>query len=254
MRKFYLVGLALFAVFAFGAMAASSAFAVSKILWSNEEILALLPFQITGELLLEDLQIPALERPDVVCSGIFDGMIEPGGTLAYIEELLMLNGEALNEAGEKVASGGVHVECVDNNSRCMAGSALLAVLNLPWHLEVILDAGGQYLVHFLSGAEEAGKEPEYHIVCINPFTGKVEEDLCHGLSSARLYTDTEGKLRGSFNSLALTETWGAASEEAECSRNGEPGKVTGMIESPGDTETSGGLITDPEGGAFSLSE
>jgi hypothetical protein len=237
MRKIYLIGLALFAVFAFSAVAASSAFAVSKILWNGAEITALLNIEIEGALLLGDLG----RLGSIVCEGIFDGMLEAGGELGFIEELLTLTKELLAgiEGGDKLeCSGPLGVTCE------------VEVLEMPWHVEIVLD-GSVYLVDFL---EEAGKIPTYHIRCPG-----VSEDLCTGLSSARLNNTAEGLL-GYFNGLALTEPWGAESEETNCTVGGAK---TGFLESGllnaesnfvGDTELGGGVIRDTEGGTLTVSE
>jgi len=269
-RKIHLVGLTLFAVIALSAIGATSAFAASEILFLGLEIKELLPIETTGELLLEDTG--ANPKLDLDCSGTFDGMIEPGGKLFFVEALLMLGGELLNEAGVLNGEGNDMIDCkvLPENTTCEKNEALVTV-NLNgitlWHVELLLDtfelSGGEimtaYLGHFLTGAESGIENvvtPMYTVDCVNPLIGLIE-DLCEGLSSARLYVDAAGNLRGSFNSLALaksTDEWAAESEKTTCSIGGAG---TGLVESINgaetDTEGSGGIITAVGGGALTLS-
>ena len=91
MRKFNVIGLALFAAFAFSAFAASSAFAeVHLWLISGADVLTLTLVQIEGELLLSDTKT-AFGEVDVLCSGILDGTVGPEGE-DEITEVLTLGG------------------------------------------------------------------------------------------------------------------------------------------------------------------
>ena len=179
---------------------------------------------------------------DVLCSVIFDGMVEAGGTELFFEELLMLNGELLAEAGNDM------IEC--ESAEC-TGELLLNALHLPWTAEVQLDAGGAYLIDI---KEVSGKNPAFEFICLHALIGEVK-DLCEGLSSMRLRS-MAGVLLGYFNQLALGEAWGAESQLIACSIGGA-GK--GLIESEDeealpDTEASGLSIEPVGGGAFSVSE
>src|ERR1700716_3159392 len=253
-RKFFLVGLALCGAMAFSAVAVSSELAeASKILANGAAIGALLPILIEGELLLQDTGAsPAL---NLDCTGKFDGWIEPGGTLGYISDLLMLGGELLNELGVLNGAGNDMIDCAVLGSEVCSKNEALVTANLNgttiWHFELVLDTAA-YLVDFLNlldieelleGSEVV--EPVYTVDC-ETILG-LAEDHCEGLSTARLYMDLAGNLRGSFNSLALAETWGAESQLTSCLLGGAG---TGLLESiagggaEADTETSGGLITD----------
>jgi hypothetical protein len=254
-RKIYLLGLALLAVFASSALAATSAFAESEILLGGNAIAKLVPITITGELLLEDINFNP--KIDVMCQGIFDGMIEPGGKLAFIEELLNISGELLNEAGVLNGAGNDMIDCLALPEADCSGGVALVTVNLDgttlWKVDVILE-GSAYLAHFLETAE-AGETnvvtPMYTVDCVAPLIGLVE-DLCEGLSTARLYMQGT-TLRGSFNSLAITEPFGANSQLTFCSQGGAN---SGLLESEKggvpDTEESGGVIASPEG-ALTLS-
>jgi hypothetical protein len=278
MRKIQIVVLGLFVVFAFGAFAATSFAEESKILWNNEEILALLPFEVSGELLLEDM---GLAGSTILCSGIFDGMIEPGGTLGYVEDLLTLAGVLLEDATTKndliVCEPDTGSGCMNEQANGLPDVEVNLSATTAWHIEVRLDEplAGEGLLAFLidflnledielSGeltVEELGVlnivEPIYTTTC-NTILG-VLTDICHGLSSARLYMDAVAQLRASFNSLEVMEPWGAESEGTNCSIGGAAqGLLVSVITPAGeseleDVELAGGAITDPEGGSFSLS-
>jgi len=267
-RKFFLVGLALFGVMAFSAVVVSSAFAEeSKILAGGNAIVALLPILIEGELLLEDEK--ATPKLNLDCSGKFDGWIEPGGTLGYITDLLMLGGELLNELGVLNGAGNDMIDCVVLGSEVCSKNEALVTVNLNgttvWHIELVLDSATEtdYLVDFLNLHDieellEASTvvEPQYIVDC-ETILG-LAEDVCEGLSSARLYMDLAGNLRGSFNHLLLAESaWAAESQLTKCSLGGVESGVLESIEEGGakaDTELSGGLITDSEdGSALTLS-
>src|ERR1700729_4431476 len=99
MKKVHLVGLATIAVLAFSMIAVATASA-AEILIGGEAVLAKTSFEIGkvgGEILLEDMG--AIGTPDLLCLGIFDGSIEAGGKLGFIEEVLMSNGELLELGG-----------------------------------------------------------------------------------------------------------------------------------------------------------
>jgi len=254
MRKIQITVLAMFAVFAFGAFTASSALAESKILFKEEEIVAALKIEIVGALLLEDMK--ATGPPVVLCNGIFDGTIEPKGTLVYIEELL-------TEGGVLLAGEGTNdlIECEDDKSICT--NPVDVEVNLPkWHVEVILTLEASleiFLAHFLKTSEitelkEVGVvQPEYIVDC-NSILGLVL-DTCSGLSSARLFNSAEGLL-GSFNSLPDSEKDGAESEETDCTVGGAKQGLIVSVTLAGaeDTEASAGLVRDAnEAGSFSVS-
>jgi hypothetical protein len=253
-RKIFLVGLALFGVMAFSAVVVSSAFAEeSKILAGGNAIVALLPILIEGELLWQDTgATPAL---NLDCSFKLDGWIEPGGTLGYISDLLMLGGELLNELGVLNGAGNDMIDCAVLGSEVCSKNEVLVTVNLNgttiWHIELVLDTAA-YLVDFLNlldieelleGSEVV--EPVYTVDC-ETILG-LAEDHCEGLSSARLYMDLAGNLRMSFNSLSLAETWGAESQLINCTLGGAgTGSFVSIAEGGAaeDTETSGALITD----------
>jgi len=196
MRKFYGLALALLSVFAVGAYVASAAFAESQILANGNVILASenLEFTLKGELLLEDSGAPG--KPDVLCTGAFDGLFE-SGTLAFINEVLDTAGELLVASINDLLGlvEGDDVECTDMAGTCM-GTVLVVALHLPWHLEIELltaDTEEPFMFDFLN---EAGKEPAYAIDCIT-LLGLVE-DVCDGLVEAYLLDLGAGDVTAGF--------------------------------------------------------
>lgn len=255
MRKIQIVALALFAVFAFSAFVGSPAFAASKILFKGENITAALSFEIKGSLLLEDTKAAVVA--DVLCTGILDGTIEPGGELGYIEALL-------TAAGTLVAGEGTNdlIECEDDKNAC-TNPVDVEAGNFKWHFEILLDlepALEIFLAHFLNAAEIAASgevgvgQPRYIVDC-NTIIGLVL-DTCEGLSSTRLWNAANGELLGSFNSLPDSNKDGAESETTECTQGGVGSGVLVSVTLAGeeDTEASAGTFVDPsEAGTFSVS-
>lgn len=230
MRKIHALSLALVAVFSFAAFMVASASA-SELLANGNIISASENLEATllGTLALTDVN--ASVKPEVLCEGIFDLLIE-NGTLAFVNAVLMDNGEllaenALNLAGTSVAGDDIECEAM---SVC-TNPTLVVALNLPWHIELEL-SGTAYLMHFLSGTEEAGKEPEYNVDCNVPLIG-LQEDVCDGLTLASLTEPVVGDVEAEFNS-----------QEANCQLGGA---LSGLL-------VGKALLEDTLGGVtFSLS-
>jgi len=164
MRKIQILGLALFAVFALAAVSASSAFAEAELLLNGAKMTAAqeIPTEDTGELLLEDMG--ATGKPDVLCSGTFDGHTE-GPLLGLVTAVLNLAKEG----------SGTLVECVDDNNVCSSPVDVTA-LNLPWHFEILLMVGGTFWYYLFMLLFETGKVPAYEVDC-NSLLGLVA-DTC----------------------------------------------------------------------------
>lgn len=156
MKKIRIFNLALIAVVLVGAFTATSAFALNKFLLNNAEIVREIPVTLTAEFLLEDMG--AVGTPDVLCSLIWVGSIKAGGKTGLVTEVLMLNGENLENM----------VDC-EGQKTCMGAENLLSVLELPW-----------LLVADFSDPEagEATKEPTLKITCKTLF-GNIT-DTCAG--------------------------------------------------------------------------
>lgn len=207
MKKLYTFGLALAAVFAFGAFVVVPAFAVSQILAGSPgvPITAMLELQTTGEIILHNLTNGA----EVLCSGTFDGLVEPGGVQGAINEVLMLDGTLLAEntpnlAGTSVA--GDDIECIKVKV-CENEPVLVVAWNLPWSTEIIL-VGTEYRLKFTS-------EVGYTVECTVLFS-KVVLRCSVTNAEAPLLLDANGDLAGEFDE--------AIGPEASCS-DGSTGAV-----------------------------
>ena len=101
MKKSQVLGIALLALFAFGALTATSAMAVTLLaewLVGGAAVTTELTTTTTGELLLEDTKVPIIGKASVLCSGIFDGWVGPN-SLDFISEVLTSGGVAVSNAG-----------------------------------------------------------------------------------------------------------------------------------------------------------
>jgi len=169
MRNIKIVGMALLAVFAFSAFAATSSFASGKILLKGAPITSAIPFTMTETLELEDMN--ATGPPTILCSGSFDGTIAAGGATSSIAEVLTLAGEAL-----EVGTGKKEylVECEDMKSICSNPADVVAG-NMPWSVEIEKMAAGaeEYLLTILN---ITGKVPAYTLDC-NSILGLIS-DTC----------------------------------------------------------------------------
>jgi hypothetical protein len=223
MRKISVITLALTGLLMVGAMTASSALATTpQILANGKTITELLFLQLSGEALLEDTKASILGNPDLLCSGIYNGMIEPGGASGFVEELLMLSGELLNEAGVLNGAGNDMIDCTDHNSLCSKGETeevLETALNLPWHMRVgLLEIGGKD-VYIGETLREAGKVPAEEITCETAL-GTLK-DICEveeGTTSDALLENTAGGVLGELTEKDKAE--GGITEAEKCSIGG----------------------------------
>jgi len=174
--------LALVAVFSFGAITATSAFAFEpQWLANGAEFSGELAVETTGTLKLIHLANGFLEpEAQVECSGTFDGTLtggETGAALGLVTALL---------------SGGVAVT-LTNQLACKATvgcekpspeDTFVVAQNFPWLVTLSLMATGHlWLVLFSESATGVGK-PAYEIDCL--FLGTLHEVLCEGETSAWL--------------------------------------------------------------------
>jgi hypothetical protein len=146
MRKIQLLGLALIAVFSFGAIAASAAFALPEWLVEKAEVLATLSSESEG--LFEMIQLTAsggsAKLVSVDCEGVLDGTIGPvnaaGKGVDTITKVLSLNMEEIGESLSGLALECKVVQTAGSLTDCKLNTtALVWPENLPWTTELIND-------------------------------------------------------------------------------------------------------------------
>jgi hypothetical protein len=232
MKKFHLLGVVLVAVFAFAALTAASASAVTFLLaeWlvGGLPITADLNVEATGELELEEtilgLKIVA------VCSGILDGTIGPNG-LDVISELLTLDGLTVISLVPLVEPG---LGCT-NGSNCP--EPLVWAVHLPWEsLLELMEEGTEVFFADLIFSSGAGN-PGWYVACMGSGTSD-ECTVAEGVSEKT----NEGSNVDTLFSEAFTELAGL--KLANCVTGGnEVGLVTGL-----------GTISLVGGGTLAVSE
>jgi len=240
MSRTRLVLVALSAVFAFGALTAVSASAVTFLLalwlWNGTAVSVNLNVESEGELLLEDTKGGLFgEATDVLCSGILDGWVGPE-SLDEISEILELATLTLISTVVLVEPGLV---CT-NVSGCP--EPLVWAEELPWQTEVELveDAGVFFAILLLPhpGAELLGWEVE----CMG--LGNATDECLAAEGVAQLLLPTPTTLGAEF-SEAFRELVGAPN--ADCSRGGiGAGKVVSDAEATLRHETGGELSASSE--------
>jgi hypothetical protein len=200
MRKFKIVGLALFAVFAFSAVAASTAFAEETAQWLINGLPILLgeSYNVDGlpeaspenTILLEDMGAPG--TPDILC--------EVAKTLGWI----FANGEGLGTTGECINA----VE--DGAGNTCRAPITVAPVNLPW-LGQLVEVGTVFEGNVTSGT---GGAPGWTLKCLDVL-GIEHTDTC---------TSTEGKaeLENLADGLVLgfAKLVPAVKEQANCTTGG----------------------------------
>jgi hypothetical protein len=127
MRKFYIAGLALGAVVAFGALSAGSAFASEEkpeLLIGKAAVTAEKELNGKGEIELVDAKTP-LGEAAVLCSGQLMGVVLAGGKTGEVTSVLSLTGAAVTEASALACT---------NIKNC--AEPLLFPVNLPWATEL----------------------------------------------------------------------------------------------------------------------
>jgi hypothetical protein len=168
MKKIHLMGLALFAVFAFGAIAASSAFAEDRWLIDEVAVATLTSVQTSGVLLLQDLKTP-LGVAHVECSGILDGTVGPAGE-DEITDVLTLAGVPYGRDNANNELEGEGAPCTQIQN---CGEPLVWVYGLPWLTQLEL-VGSTFVDDFTS--DNTAKKLGYELECMTTLFKPV--DLC----------------------------------------------------------------------------
>jgi len=207
------LGLALFAVFAFSMVAAASAFAESEWLWqglaipAGQELLT----DTEGLLTLLVLSLTGVVINTIDCSALFEGDVLPGGVDLVLDAWTLPPAQSLIEELEHLPPViGKSLDCVTESGvtgLCLAGEETLLwvdelnlELGLVWETLIELD-GAVFLDHFHNVA--------FELLCITA-AGDLEA-LCSGLTSALLANVAEVGVLVEFSEAA-----GIESEELLC--------------------------------------
>jgi hypothetical protein len=239
MKQFKLLGVAMLAVFAFGAIMAVSASAVTFLLaeWlvGGTAVSTELLTETTGELLLEDTKVPLLGKAIVTCSGILDGWVGPN-SLDWVSEVLTLSGAAVSTT----ALTGTAVECA-NVENCE--EPLLWAINLGWETEVeLMEDSGNWFINLILPHTGAAGNPGWEIECMKSIIGPITDECTAAEAGAEL--TLEGTtLLGNF-SKSFTELAGISF--GNCTLGGTG---TGIVE----TVKKEGTIKLSEGGELTAS-
>ena len=232
MRNMQFMGVALLALFAFGALTEASASAVTTLLalWlahgapAETELLV----EITGELLLEDSKVPIIGKATVLCGGTFDGWVG-SNSLEYISEVLSATGVAISST----PLTGEPLTCTAQTGCETSTSTLVWPVGFPVETEVELleQAGGPFFedVIFPSGTAGFG----YEITNCLVLGISMEDECTSPLGTAEL--KLEGTTLLGIFSQAFTEL--AEQKLALCTQSKEE---SGIVEGEGSFVLSGG--------------
>lgn len=222
MSKVRILGIAMFAVFAFSAITAASAFAADEFLFEGNVFAGALATNTAGSLTLEAtiLGIKAV----VDCSGLFEGSVVGGvAKLAEITDAFDLAGNLAGELEDSTAA----ISC-EALAACNAGELvsvwvdnLSLTLSLTWDLPLLLE-GTEFILDFPAGSG-------FEVECKTPL-GTVNV-LCSAPTVDASLTNEVGGI------LALL-----LSNELVCNNGATNGKVSGE-----------GLIEHTGGGTLSVS-
>ena len=150
MRKIHIVGLALFAVFAFSAYAVASASALESVwLVNNAKPAAKVLVDSEGEMLLADLKTPIGEIM-LLCSGLGEGFVggDATGNNPTWDEVTKITG--LNPVTEPE-----FVLCTTQTGCESSTSPEARAVHLPWLTELLLELG-VYIDDILGTGGEPG--------------------------------------------------------------------------------------------------
>jgi hypothetical protein len=225
------MGLALFALFAFGALTATSAMAstlLAEWLLNGAAITSENLVEIKGSLLLRDSKGILGSAAAVECRSFsFDGWVGPN-SLDYVSEVL-------NAASEPIGSltSGLALSCEATEGCETNTKPSVYFLGLPWESEVALleQTGGPFFADFLTkkGGGTIGLEI---INCL--VLGSAHEDECTTERGA-----AELKLEGTTLLLILSEAFTllAGVKHSLCTASGEE---SGVFSGEGAFVVSGG--------------
>jgi hypothetical protein len=207
-----MLGLALFAVFAFSVVAVASASALESVWLVNGHTALVLELVLSeGELSLSDLKVPFIGTATVLCSGLNEGFIggDASGNNPKWDEVTKITG--LNATTEPL-----WIVCTIQ-AGCETGTTPEAMpVNLPWLTELLL-VESKYLDDLIGTGGNAGWIVRNCLVL-----GLSPEDEC---TKAETSADIDN---GTNDVIALFSE--AISGHAMCSQGGaESGDVVGEV-------------------------
>jgi hypothetical protein len=183
MKKFQTVVLALFAVFALGALFASAASAETTLaaqwLHNGAAVTTTLATETIGNILLEDTGAKA----GLLCNGILDGTVSAAGK-DETTEVLNLSKEKieLGKLGLSIAKG----DCV-NTGGCGAPAEVWPE-GLPWHTQLFLRENGTF-ADIITGSGLPGGTFGYTSLCTVLFD--IEDTCTATLATVTVENDLE---------------------------------------------------------------
>lgn len=178
--------LALFAVFAFSAIASASASALEWLV-KGLAFTGALEVETTGSLLLIHLAGGFLEPEAIIeCTGTFDGTVE-GGASGFGTVTALLDSKKL------AVSLTNKLSCTSIKTCEKTTDIFVAPQNMPWLTTLEAMAGPLNLVLFSSAGSG---NPAYEIECL--VLGGLHETLCEGETSAWLEAMVGPELLGTF--------------------------------------------------------
>jgi hypothetical protein len=218
MKKFRLLGVALCALLALGALTAAPASAATFLLaeWlvNGTAVGIELSVEASGELTLKD---SGLSGGSVLCSMIFYGWVAPN-SLGYVSEVLTLDGGLTSNP-----LGSVPLLCT-GQERC---EAILTpevwAVNIPWEMESELMEDSGTFFAILTTSPSSAKTVGWAVECT--ILGVRSEDTCTAAETVSEVNLEGANLIVSF-SPAFTVLAGA--KLANCTMGGmERGEITG---------------------------
>jgi len=246
MKKFQLMGVAMLALFAFGAvLAASSSAAVTFLLaeWlvNGAAVTVELLTESPGTLVLRDTGLKAA----VKCEGFLDGWVGPN-SLDYVSEVLNTAKEAISLTKLE----GLALSCTSVET--CSGTAEVWALNLGWETAVeLMEEGSAIYYVTLILAHAGGGQPGWSTVCT--VLGIKEEDECTAQTTAgKEGAVAELTLSGTSLLAVFSKAFTELAElvDGNCSLGGEKtGEVSSFEGKGAPFEVSGGgeLTASSEG-------
>jgi hypothetical protein len=244
MKRFQLMGVAMLALFAFGAVLAASASAVTFLLaeWlvNGAAVTVELLTESPGTLVLRDTGLKAA----VKCEGFLDGWVGPN-SLDFVSEVLNVGKEAISTTNLT----GLMLTCTSVET--CTGTSEVWALNLGWETEVeLMEEGSAIYYVTLILAHAGGGQPGWSTTCT--VLGIKEEDECVAQSTGNAGAVAELTLSGTSLLAVFSTAFTELAEEkiGNCSLGGtEKGEVSSFEGKGAPFEVSGGgeLTASSEG-------